>query len=166
MTDSTPPPKLSVPIEARRTSSRAGFFCAQADDRRGAGRIATLQLLSITASHEKCQRGTTDIGADRELGAIMRGCFAAKAELEILKAQLETARQTAEEAVDVFYDPLRNVDYVGDPHRSYRLKGEMVSLMQWVEAWCRAEVVADRVETSAAEEEPSDSIAPMSFAGA
>ncbi|MBP2449794.1 hypothetical protein [Rhizobium leguminosarum] len=65
-----------------------------------------------------------------------------------------------------FFDPLCNVDYARDLHRSNRLKGEMVSLMQRAEAWGRAEVAADRVETSAAGEEPSDSIATMSFAGA
>jgi len=51
-----------------------------------------------------------DIGAsDRELIAVMRRYFAAKAELEILKAQLEAARQAAGEAIGVFYDPRRDV---------------------------------------------------------
>ncbi|MEJ6849401.1 hypothetical protein V3589_24720 [Sinorhizobium fredii] len=108
-----------------------------------------------------------DIGAsDRELVAVMRRYFAAKVELEILKAQLETARQAAGEAIDIFYDPRRNVDHAGDLHRSHRLKGEMVSLMQRAEAWGREELAADRVETSAAEEEPSDRIGAMPFAGA
>jgi len=44
----------------------------------------------------------------RELIAVMRQYFAAKAELESLKEQLETARQAAGEAFGVFYDPRQN----------------------------------------------------------
>ncbi|OWK26052.1 hypothetical protein AJ87_47765 [Rhizobium yanglingense] len=40
-TGSAPPPKLPVIIEARRTSSRAGLFIAQADACRKAGPRAT-----------------------------------------------------------------------------------------------------------------------------
>ncbi|MEY9325811.1 hypothetical protein [Sinorhizobium fredii] len=74
---------------------------------------------------------------DRELIAVMRQYFAAKAELESLKEQLEVARQAAGEAIGMFYDPRKNAEHATDLQRSHRLKGEMVSLMQRVEAWGR-----------------------------
>lgn len=55
--------------------------------------------------------------------------------MEILKAQLETARQAAGEAIDVFYHPRRNASNADVLQRSHRLKGEMVSLIQRAEAW-------------------------------
>ncbi|CAN7548973.1 hypothetical protein LJR255_003889 [Pararhizobium sp. LjRoot255] len=81
---------------------------------------------------------------------------------------METAQQAASEAIDVFYDPRRNVDHAGDLQRSHRLKGEMVSLMQPAEDWGRAELAADRgapTETNGAEEEPSDRLADTPFGG-
>ncbi|RVJ57980.1 hypothetical protein CN175_02935, partial [Sinorhizobium meliloti] len=53
--------------------------------------------------------GIVEISAsDRDLIAVMRRYFAAQAELESLKAQLEAARQAAGEAIGVFYDPRQN----------------------------------------------------------
>lgn len=46
--------------------------------------------------------------SDRDLIAVMRRYFAAQAELESLKAQLDAARQAAGEAIGVFYDPRQN----------------------------------------------------------
>lgn len=71
--------------------------------------------------------------SDRELIAVMRRYFLAKAELAALKAQLEAARQTTGEAIGVFYDPRRNVNHADDLQRVHSLKGEMVSLMQRAE---------------------------------
>ncbi|MDP9813340.1 hypothetical protein J2W42_006213 [Rhizobium tibeticum] len=110
-----------------------------------------------------------DMGAnDRELIAVMRRYFAAKVELEILKAELEVARQAAGAAIAVFYDPRRNLDHADDLQRSHRLKGEMVSLMQRAEAWGRAELAnGGSAQSEAAEEaEPFDGITTMPFAGA
>ncbi len=73
--------------------------------------------------------------SDRELTAVMRQYFAAKAELESLKEQLEAARQAAGEAIGVFYDPRQNAAYAADLQRSHHLRGEMASLMQRAEAW-------------------------------
>ncbi|WP_442180688.1 hypothetical protein [Rhizobium leguminosarum] len=84
-------------------------FIAQADDRHGAGHIGA---------------------SNRDLIAVMRRYFAAKAELEVLKTKLEAARPAARASIDVFYDPRHNLDHAGDLQRSHQLKGEMVSLMQ------------------------------------
>lgn len=93
--------------------------------------------------------------SDRELIAVMRQYFAAKAELESLKEQLETARQAAGEAIGVFYDPRENTEHAADLQHSHRLKGEMASLMQRAEAWGRAALAAaDRNDTSEMEAEP------------
>jgi hypothetical protein len=103
-----------------------------------------------------------DIGAgDRELIAVMRRYFAAKAELESVRSQLEAARQAQGQAIAVFYDPRRNLDHAGDLQRSHRLKGEIVSLMQRAEAWGRAELAtggATHPEASAGGEAPSDTL--------
>ncbi|WP_436285204.1 hypothetical protein [Rhizobium sp. LjRoot258] len=92
---------------------------------------------------------------DRELIAVMRRYFAAKAELKALKAKLEAARQAEGGVIDAFYDPRRNLNHAVDLQRSHRLKGEMVSLMQRAEAWGRVELASDRAETRAGEDEPS-----------
>ncbi|WP_164834175.1 hypothetical protein [Sinorhizobium meliloti] len=56
--------------------------------------------------------GIVEISAsDRDLIAVMRRYFAAQAELESLKAQLEAARQAAGEAIGVFYDPRQNAEH-------------------------------------------------------
>ncbi|RVG97940.1 hypothetical protein CN210_31195, partial [Sinorhizobium meliloti] len=56
--------------------------------------------------------GIVEISAsDRDLIAVMRRYFAAHAELESLKAQLEAARQAAGEAIGVFYDPRQNAEH-------------------------------------------------------
>ncbi|MGK9264167.1 hypothetical protein KXS15_24900 [Sinorhizobium meliloti] len=94
--------------------------------------------------------------SDRELIAVMRQYFDAKAELESLKEQLETARQAAGEAIGVFYDPRQNVEHAADLQRSHRLKGEMTSLMQRAEAWGTAALAADRNDRSEAETEPEE----------
>ncbi|MEY9626308.1 hypothetical protein [Sinorhizobium fredii] len=60
---------------------------------------------------------------DRELNAVMRQYFAAKAELESLKEQLEVARQAAGEAIGM-YDPRQNAEHPADLQRSHRLKGD------------------------------------------
>ncbi|WP_164823045.1 hypothetical protein [Sinorhizobium meliloti] len=91
--------------------------------------------------------------SDRELIAVMRQYFAAKAELESLKEQLEAARQAAGEAIGVFYDPRQNAAYAADLQRSHHLRGEMASLMQRAEAWGRAASAADRHGRSEAEPE-------------
>ncbi len=93
---------------------------------------------------------------DRELIAVMRQYFAAKAELESLKEQLEAARQAAGETIGVFYDPRQNAVHATDLQRSHRLKGEMVSLMQRAEAWGRAASAADLPDRSEAEAEPEE----------
>lgn len=74
-------------------------------------------------------------GSDRELVAVMRQYFAAKAELESLKEQLEAARQAAGEAIAVFYDPRQNAEHAADLQRSHRFRGEMALLMQRAEGW-------------------------------
>lgn len=94
--------------------------------------------------------------SDRELIAVMRQYFAAKAELERLKEQLEAARQTAGEAIGVFYDPHQNAEHAADLLRSHRLKEEMVALMRRAEAWGRAASAADRRDRSEAEAEPEE----------
>ncbi|OAP35157.1 hypothetical protein AU381_25740 [Sinorhizobium glycinis] len=94
--------------------------------------------------------------SDRELIAVMRQFFAAKAELENLKEQLEAARQAAGEAIAVFYDPRQNAKHAADLQRSHRLKGEMASLMQRAEAWGRSALAADRSYTSETEAEPEE----------
>ncbi|MEY9324592.1 hypothetical protein [Sinorhizobium fredii] len=95
-----------------------------------------------------------DISAsDRELIAVMRQYFAAKAELESLKEQLEAARLASSAAIGVFYDPRQNAEHAADLQRSHRLKGEMASLMQRAEAWGRAALTADRRDRSEAEAE-------------
>ena len=91
--------------------------------------------------------------SDRELIAVMRHYFAAKAELESLKAQLEAARQAAGEAIGVFYDPRQNAEHASDLERSHRLKGEMVALMQRAEAWGRSALAVDQHDGSEAEPE-------------
>ncbi|MCM5690349.1 hypothetical protein M8037_16385, partial [Sinorhizobium meliloti] len=57
--------------------------------------------------------------SDRDLIAVMRRYFAAQAELESLKAQLEAARQAAGEAIGVFYDPRQNAEHAADLLRSH-----------------------------------------------
>ncbi|WP_234706561.1 hypothetical protein [Ensifer aridi] len=94
--------------------------------------------------------------SDRELIAVMRQYFAAKAELESLKEKLETARQAAGDAIAVFYDPRQNPEHAVDLQRSHHLKGEMASLMQRAEAWGRAASAADRKDTSEAEAQPEE----------
>ena len=94
--------------------------------------------------------------SDRELIAVMRQYFAAKAELENLKEQLEAARQAAGEAIGMFYDPRQNAEHAADLQRSHRLKGEMLSLMQRAEAWGRAISAADRPDRSEPEAEPEE----------
>ncbi|NRP74884.1 hypothetical protein ILFOPFJJ_05807 [Ensifer psoraleae] len=86
----------------------------------------------------------------------MRQYFAAKAELESLKEQLEAARQAAGEAIGVFYDPRQNAEHAAALQRSHRLRGEMASLMQRAEAWGRAALAADRHDRSAAEAGPEE----------
>ncbi|PND18081.1 hypothetical protein CN934_30040 [Ensifer sp. MMN_5] len=98
--------------------------------------------------------GIVEVSAsDRELIAVMRHYFAAKAELESLKAQLEAARQAAGEAIGVFYDPRQNAEHASDLERSHRLKGEMVALMQRAEAWGRSALAVDQNDGSEAEPE-------------
>ncbi|MBB4184773.1 hypothetical protein GGE07_001399 [Sinorhizobium terangae] len=94
--------------------------------------------------------------SDRELVAVMKQYFAAKAELESLKGQLEAARQAVGEAIAVFYDPRQNAEHAADLQRSHRLRGEMASLMQRAEAWGRAASGADRHDRSEAEAEPEE----------
>ncbi|WP_318860216.1 hypothetical protein RWA03_25400 (plasmid) [Sinorhizobium meliloti] len=78
--------------------------------------------------------GIVEISAsDRDLIAVMRRYFAAQAELESLKAQLEAARQAAGEAIGVFYDPRQNAEHAADLQRSHSLREEMASLMQRAE---------------------------------
>jgi DNA-binding FrmR family transcriptional regulator len=117
-----------------------------------------LPFLSINSGNGEFQGGgIVEVSAsDRELIAVMRQYFAAKAELESLKAQLETARQTAGEAIGVFYDPRQNTEHAADLQRLHRLKGEMASLMQRAEAWGRAALAADRNGTSEMEAEPEE----------
>ncbi|WP_434118740.1 hypothetical protein [Sinorhizobium meliloti] len=101
--------------------------------------------------------GIVEISAsDRDLIAVMRRYFAAQAELESLKAQLEAARQAAGEAIGVFYDPRRNAEHAADLQRSHSLREEMASLMQRAEAWGRAASGADEHDRSAAEAEPEE----------
>ncbi|MGH0343905.1 hypothetical protein NKY44_08790 [Sinorhizobium meliloti] len=100
--------------------------------------------------------GIVEISAsDRDLIAVMRRYFAAQAELESLKAQLEAARQAAGEAIGVFYDPRQNAEHA-DLQRSHSLREEMASLMQRAEAWGRAASGADEHDRSAAEAEPEE----------
>ncbi|ASP56586.1 hypothetical protein [Sinorhizobium meliloti] len=101
--------------------------------------------------------GIVEISAsDRDLIAVMRRYFAAQAELESLKAQLEAARQAAGEAIGVFYDPRQNAEHAAELQRSHRLREEMASLMQRAEAWGRAASGADEHDRSAAEAEPEE----------
>ena len=93
---------------------------------------------------------------DRELIAVMRQYFTAKAELESLKGQLEAVRQARSEAIGVFYDPRENVEHAADLERSHRLKAEMVSLMQRAEAWWKAASAADQRDRSEAKAEPEE----------
>jgi hypothetical protein len=100
--------------------------------------------------------GTVEISAsDRELISVMRQYFAAKAELESLKEQLEAARQAAGEPIGVFYDPRQNAAHATDLQRTHRLRGEMASLMQRAETWGRAALAA-RHDRSEAEAEPEE----------
>ncbi|WP_081159724.1 hypothetical protein [Ensifer aridi] len=94
--------------------------------------------------------------SDRELIAVMRQYFAAKAELESLRTQLEAVRQSADEAIGVFYDPRQNAEHAADLERSHRLRGEMASLMRRAEAWGRAASGADQHDRSEAEAEPEE----------
>ncbi|MEY9102763.1 hypothetical protein ABIA24_005736 [Sinorhizobium fredii] len=94
--------------------------------------------------------------SDRELIAVMRQYFAAKAELDSLKKQLEAARQAAGAAIEVFYDPRQNAEHAADLQRSHRLKAEMLSLMQRAEACGSAASAADRRDRSEAETEPEE----------
>lgn len=91
--------------------------------------------------------------SDRELITVMRQYFAAKSELEGLKEHLEAVRQTAGEAIGVFYDPRQNVQHAADLQRSHRLKGEMALLMKRAEAWGRTASADDRHDRSEAEPE-------------
>ncbi|MBP2236333.1 hypothetical protein J2Z31_002847 [Sinorhizobium kostiense] len=91
--------------------------------------------------------------SDRELIAVMRQYFAAKAELESLRIQLEAARQTAGKAIGVFYDPRQNAEHAADLQRSHCLRGEMASLMQRAEAWGSAASDADQHDRLEAEPE-------------
>ncbi|MCO6426013.1 hypothetical protein GOB36_02375 [Sinorhizobium meliloti] len=101
--------------------------------------------------------GIVEISAsDRDLIAVMRRYFAAQAELESLKAQLEAARQAAGDAIGVFYDPRQNAEHAADLQRSHSLREEMASLMQRAEAWGRAASGADKHDRSAAEAEPEE----------
>ncbi|MDX0009799.1 hypothetical protein RWA06_25545 (plasmid) [Sinorhizobium meliloti] len=101
--------------------------------------------------------GIVEISAsDRDLIAVMRQYFAAQAELESLKAQLEAARQAAGDAIGVFYDPRQNAEHAADLQRSHSLREEMASLMQRAEAWARAASGADKHDRSAAEAEPEE----------
>jgi hypothetical protein len=112
----------------------------------------------LNARKEEFQGGgIVEISAsDRELIAVMKQYFAAKTELESLKEQLEAARQAAGAVIGVFYDPRQNAEHAADLQRSYRLKGEMASLMQRAEAWGRAASAADRNDTSEPEAEPEE----------
>lgn len=94
--------------------------------------------------------------SDRELIALMKRYFTAKAELDGLKERLEAARHTAGVAIGVFYDRRENAEYAADLQRSHHLKAEMVSMMQRAEAWWRAASVADQRDGSEAETEPED----------
>ncbi len=91
--------------------------------------------------------------SDRELIALMKHYFTAKAELEGLKEQLEAARHAAGEAIGLFYDPRSNAEYAADLERSHRLKAEMVALMQRAEALWRAGSADDQHDKSEAETE-------------
>lgn len=91
--------------------------------------------------------------SDRELIAVMRQYFAAKAELQSLKEHLEAARQAAGEAIGVFYDPRQNIKHAADLQRTHLLKRQMVSLMQRAEAWAKAASAGDQNDTSEAEPE-------------
>ena len=94
--------------------------------------------------------------SDRELIAVMKQYFTAKAELESLKEQLEAARQARSEAIDVFYDLRENAEHAADLERSHRLKAEMVSLMQRAEAWWKTASAADQRDRSDAKAEPEE----------
>ncbi|QND34781.1 hypothetical protein HB772_22990 (plasmid) [Sinorhizobium meliloti] len=72
--------------------------------------------------------GIVEISAsDRDLIAVMRRYFAAQAELESLKAQLEAARQAAGEAIGVFYDPRQNAEHAAGLQRSHSLREDDVA---------------------------------------
>jgi hypothetical protein len=67
---SSPPPKLSVTIEARRTSSRAGLLSFSLE------LYADFCHLSTNARDQDFQGGIVEISAsDRELFAVMRQYF-------------------------------------------------------------------------------------------
>ncbi|WP_411431442.1 hypothetical protein [Sinorhizobium meliloti] len=81
---------------------------------------------------------------------------AGQGELESLKAQPETARHAAGEAIGVFYDPRQNAAHAAELQRLHRLREEMASLMRRAEAWGRAASGADEHDRSAAEAEPEE----------
>ncbi|MQW05431.1 hypothetical protein GHK45_17210 [Sinorhizobium meliloti] len=73
-----------------------------------------------------------------------------------MKAQPETARHAAGEAIGVFYDPRQNAAHAAELQRSHSLREEMASLLQRAEAWGRAASGADRNDRSTAETEPEE----------
>lgn len=81
---------------------------------------------------------------------------AGQGELESLKAQPETARHAAGEAIGVFYDPRQNAAHAAELQRLHRLMEEMASPMQRAEAWGRAASGADQHHTSEADVEPAE----------
>lgn len=81
---------------------------------------------------------------------------AGQGELESLKAQPETARHAAGEAIGVFYDPRQNAAHAAELQRLHRLREEMASPMQRAEAWGRAASGADQHHTSEADVEPAE----------
>ena len=75
--------------------------------------------------------------SDRSLIEAMRRYFAVKADVNELKARLETARREAGADIEAFYNPRTNPDHAIDIMRSHVLKKEMVSLMSQAEAWAK-----------------------------
>ncbi|ASP74801.1 hypothetical protein GOB19_29690 [Sinorhizobium meliloti] len=73
-----------------------------------------------------------------------------------MKAQPETARHAAGEAIGVFYDPRQNAAHAAELQRLHRLREEMASPMQRAEAWGRAASGADQHHTSEADLEPAE----------
>ena len=73
---------------------------------------------------------------------VMRRYFAVKAEVGVLKMQLEAARRDAGTEVASFYDPRSNPDHAEAIARQQALKMDMLRLMDWAEAWGRGEPVA------------------------
>ncbi|WP_234851070.1 hypothetical protein [Sinorhizobium meliloti] len=121
-----------------------------------AGTLSRFAIPIAQFLNEEFQGGGIVEISDRDLIAVMRRYFAAQAELESLKAQLEAARQAAGEAIGVFYDRRQNAEHAADLQRSHSLREEMASLMQRAEAWGRAASGADEHDRSAAEAEPEE----------